>query len=96
MAVDPRHTAVVLIEYQNDFTSEGGALHGAVKDVMESTGIYGIALFEGLEESGCDVKLVDTQDTRHVPGRKTDVQDCQWLQEGHTELTMRSHLMCCS
>ena len=64
--------------------------------VMESTGIYGIALFEGLEESGCDVKLVDTHDTRQVPGRKTDVQDCQWLQEGHTELTMRSHLMCCS
>jgi transposase len=64
--------------------------------VMESTGVYGIALFEGLEESGCDVKLVDTHDTRQVPGRKTDVQDCQWLQEGHTELTMRSHLMCCS
>jgi ureidoacrylate peracid hydrolase len=34
---DPKRTAVVLIEYQNDFTSEGGALHGAVKDVMEST-----------------------------------------------------------
>jgi nicotinamidase-related amidase len=37
--VDPKHTAVVLIEYQNDFTSEGGALHGAVGDVMESTGM---------------------------------------------------------
>jgi nicotinamidase-related amidase len=36
---DPKHTAVVLIEYQNDFTSEGGALHGAVGDVMESTGM---------------------------------------------------------
>ena len=30
MALDPKHTAIVLIEYQNDFTSEGGALHGAV------------------------------------------------------------------
>ena len=39
MAFDPKHTAVVLIEYQNDFTSEGGALHGAVQDVMESTGM---------------------------------------------------------
>ena len=39
MAFDPKHTAVVLIEYQNDFTSEGGALHGAVGDVMESTGM---------------------------------------------------------
>ncbi len=39
MAFDPKTTAVVLIEYQNDFTSEGGALHGAVGDVMESTGM---------------------------------------------------------
>ncbi|MFI5038842.1 MAG: isochorismatase family protein, partial [Solirubrobacterales bacterium] len=37
MAVDPKRTAVVLIEYQNDFTSEGGALHDAVKGVMEQT-----------------------------------------------------------
>ena len=39
MAIDPKRTAVVLIEFQNDFTSEGGALHGAVKDVMEQTGM---------------------------------------------------------
>ena len=39
MSLDPRKTAVVLIEYQNDFTSEGGALHGAVQGVMESTGM---------------------------------------------------------
>jgi nicotinamidase-related amidase len=37
MGVDPRSTAVVLIEFQNDFTSEGGALHGAVEGVMDST-----------------------------------------------------------
>jgi nicotinamidase-related amidase len=37
MALDPTETAVVLIEYQNDFVSEGGALHGAVSDVMAST-----------------------------------------------------------
>lgn len=37
MQFDPQKTAVVLIEFQNDFTSEGGALHGAVKDVMEQT-----------------------------------------------------------
>jgi len=36
---DPKRTAVVLVEYQNDFTSEGGALHGAVRGVMESTGM---------------------------------------------------------
>jgi nicotinamidase-related amidase len=39
MAIDPKRTAVVLIEYQNDFTSEGGALHGAVQPVMEQTGM---------------------------------------------------------
>ena len=35
--MDPKQTALVLIEYQNDFTSDGGTLHGAVKQVMEST-----------------------------------------------------------
>jgi len=39
MSFDPKRTAVVLIEYQNDFTSEGGVLHDAVNDVMESTGM---------------------------------------------------------
>jgi transposase len=52
--------------------------------VMESTGVYWIALFEVLEERGFDVKLVDAHYARQVPGRKTDVQDCQWLQELHT------------
>ena len=37
MAIDPKTTALVLIEYQNDFTSEGGALNGAVAEVMNST-----------------------------------------------------------
>ncbi|MEM6431383.1 MAG: cysteine hydrolase [Deinococcota bacterium] len=41
MAMDPQRTAVVFIEYQNDFTSEGGALHGAVKDVMDNTKMLG-------------------------------------------------------
>ncbi|MGB7795011.1 MAG: cysteine hydrolase [Pseudonocardiaceae bacterium] len=37
MAIDPKTTAVVLIEYQNDFTSEGGVLHDAVREVMDKT-----------------------------------------------------------
>ena len=37
MTIDPKTTAVVLIEFQNDFTSDGGVLHGAVSDVMEKT-----------------------------------------------------------
>ena len=52
--------------------------------VMESTGVYWIALFEVLEERGFDVKLVDPHAVRQVPGRKTDAKDCQWLQELHT------------
>jgi nicotinamidase-related amidase len=37
MSIDPKTTAVVLIEYQNDFTSDGGGLHGAVAEVMDKT-----------------------------------------------------------
>jgi transposase len=50
---------------------------------MESTGVSWIPLFEVLEERGFDVKLVDPHYVRQVPGRKTDVEDCQWLQELH-------------
>lgn len=39
LSLDPAKTAVVLIEYQNEFTSEGGVLHGAVDAVMQSTGM---------------------------------------------------------
>ncbi len=39
MTIDPTTTAVVLIEYQNDFTSDGGVLHGAVETVMDKTGM---------------------------------------------------------
>src|SRR5215510_1898310 len=56
---------------------------------MESTGVYGIALFAVLEERGFDVKLVDAHQARQVPGRKTDVKDGQWLQELHTSGLLR-------
>lgn len=52
--------------------------------VMESTGVYWIPVFEVLEERGFDVKLVSPQHLKRVPRRKTDVADCQWLQELHT------------
>src|SRR4029077_16444910 len=48
--------------------------------VMESTGVYWIPLYQKLEEAGFEVLLVDAQQAKHVPGRKSDVQDCQWLQ----------------
>lgn len=51
---------------------------------MESTGVYWIPLYELLVEHGFEVLLVNAQQVRNVPGRKTDVLDCQWLQELHT------------
>ena len=48
---------------------------------MEATGVYWMILFEILESAGLDVWLVDGRQTRQVPGRKTDVKDCQWIQE---------------
>ena len=51
---------------------------------MESTGVYWIPLFGVLEERGFRVMLVDPRRIKNVPGRKTDVQDCQWLQQLHT------------
>jgi len=48
---------------------------------MESTGVYGIPLFELLEARGFEVLLVDPQQVQNIKGRPTsDVQDCQWLQ----------------
>jgi transposase len=51
---------------------------------MESTGVYWIPLYELLEERGFEVVLVNARHVRNVPGRKTDVLDCQWIQELHT------------
>lgn len=51
---------------------------------MESTGVYWIPLFQVLEERGFEVKLVDTHALKRVPGRKSDVADCQWLQQLHS------------
>ncbi len=52
--------------------------------VMESTGVYWIPLFGVLEERGFQVMLVDPRRIKNVSGRKTDVLDCQWLQQLHT------------
>jgi len=50
---------------------------------MESTGVYWIPAFELLEARGLKVYLVNARHVKHVPGRKSDVQDCQWLQKLH-------------
>lgn len=51
---------------------------------MESTGLYWLALAQLLAEAGLEVVLVNARHVRHVPGRKSDVLDCQWLQYLHS------------
>jgi transposase len=51
---------------------------------MEATGIYWIPLYELLEARGMEVVLVNARQLSHVPGRKTDMLDCQWLQLLHS------------
>lgn len=51
---------------------------------MESTGVYWIPLFEILDSRGFEVFLVNARQVAHVPGRKTDFLDCQWLQLLHS------------
>jgi transposase len=51
---------------------------------MESTGVYWIPLAQKLEAAGIEVVLANARHLRQVPGRKTDVKDCQWLQQLHS------------
>ncbi|SHO52091.1 IS110 family RNA-guided transposase [Desulfopila aestuarii] len=51
---------------------------------VESTGIHWIPVFEILESKGLEVKLVNARHVKNVPGRKSDILDCQWLQRLHT------------
>jgi transposase len=51
---------------------------------MEATGVYWYVLYDILLDAGLDVWLVDGRQTRQLPGRKTDVKDCQWIQQLHS------------
>jgi len=51
---------------------------------LQSTGVYWIPLYDTLEERGFDVYLVNAQHTKNLPGRKSDVQESQWLLKLHT------------
>jgi transposase len=59
------------------------AAEGVRSVAMESTGVYWIALCQILMARGVEVNLVDARAVRGVPGRKTDVLDCQWLRQLH-------------
>ena len=64
MPIDPSTTAVVLIEYQNDFTSDGGVLHGAVEEVMNKTG-----MLDNTSQVHCNQWMIDQQPERYVGGQ---------------------------
>ena len=57
---------------------------------MESTGVYWIPVLEILEANGLDTLLVDTRPLSRVPGKKTDVEDCQWIQTLHSHGLLQS------
>lgn len=57
---------------------------------MESTGVYWISLYDILDQSGFDVFLVKSSQAKAIPGRKTDVQDCQWIQQLHSYGLLRA------
>jgi transposase len=56
---------------------------------MEATGVYWLVLHEILESAGIEVCMVNGAHTKNVPGRKSDVQDCQWLQQLHAHGLLR-------
>ena len=58
--------------------------------VMQSTGVYWIAVYNVLEEAGFQVCLANARDTKNLPGRKSDVQESQWLMKLHTYGLLRN------
>jgi len=83
----PPDRAVESVRRFGAFTEELHALAGWLRQcgvqtvALESTGVYWIPLYQILEDYGFQVKLVNARHVKHVPGRKSDVQDCQWLQQ---------------
>ena len=64
--------------------------HGIRSVAMQSTGVYWIPLYDMLEEAGLEVYLVNARDTKNLPGRKSDVQESQWLLKLHTYGLLRN------
>jgi transposase len=58
--------------------------HRITSVAMESTGVYWIPVYDVLEKAGITVCLVNARHVKNVPGKKTDVLDCQWLQQLHS------------
>lgn len=90
MVAVPEGRAEVAVREFSTFTADLNALAdwlqqcGVTTVAMESTGVYWIPLFELLERRGFEVKLVDARHVKNVTGRKSDILDCQWIQQLHT------------
>lgn len=86
----PEGSSETMVREFKSFTPNLYALANWLKEcgvqtvAMESTGVYWIPLYEILEKKGFEVKLVDARQVKNVSGRKTDVLDCQWIQQLHT------------
>ena len=85
-AVGPRVTEQPVREFgvmTDDLNALADWLIGCGVDTvaLESTGVYWIPVHEVLEQRGLEVWLVDARQMKFVPGRKSDIQDCQWLQK---------------
>lgn len=80
----------------SSFTADLHALAGWLQSLgirsvaMESTGVYWIPLYQVLVDRGIEVCLVNARHFQNVPGKKTDVEDCQWLQYLHAVGLLRS------
>ena len=64
--------------------------HGVQTVAMEATGIYWLCVFEVLEAAGLEVMMVNGRHVQNVPGRKTDMADCQWLSTLHAHGLLRA------
>ena len=64
--------------------------HGIRTVAMQSTGVYWIAVQEVLEQAGLEVYLVNARGTKNLPGRKSDVRECEWLRKLHTYGLLRN------
>jgi transposase len=88
VAVAPGHDPVPVRSFRTFSTdlhqlAEWLRAVGVTTIAMESTGVYWIPVFEILEARGFEVFLVNAREAKQVPGRKTDVNDAQWLQQLH-------------
>ncbi len=94
VAVPPGRAGQTVRSFRS-FTGDLYALADWLKSVgvktvaMESTGVYWIPAFEILDERGFEVLLVNARHVKNVPGRKTDVNDAQWLQQLHEHGLLR-------